>query len=703
MVQAPSSPVEPRARGAEARWRPSCAFGACAVASALVGVAAVRAILAQAGEPALPLDDAFIHLQYARRLAEGHFFSYAPGEGYTAGATSVLWPLLFAPAFVLGVRELDVVWLAWLAGGIAHALTALETGRLAAPLVGRVGAAGAAAMCLAFGAFAWFSFSGMETVALALVLVHAARLASDYCERRYVSRRSIEARLMAVALLAPLVRPEGLIASLSVATAFSRASVGARAAPVRAIALAAAALAAPGLAPVMHRIGTGHAASTTAMVKWLPLDPYRQDGGWLADAVDNAKLLLTDLLNGGPWTVIFVPQGFAWLLAVGLGAAALATVRARCWWRGALIAVLVCGTLLPCTYGTMLWNRVRYIWPFAPAWFVLASAAAVELARVGARFALAIGPRLGARAGRLDRLVGMGAAALVGGVVAQLAGKLPWAIADLAESARAIARQQVTLGRWAAGALPSEARIGVNDTGAIAYLSGRRTFDVVGLTTEGEARYWTAGPGARFEHYERMPRDALPTHFIVYPEWMALDAVLGAPLVEATVLEQSILGGVTMIAYEAEWSLLGTGARPVARSDGWGELVAELDVADLESERPFGYVLGSDARSHYCIATVGARPDGGVLADGGRIERAEDRFRLGPLEATRMVMRVSSRAPLEIWLGGMRIGEATALAETGQWQELAVDLPPLASPVVVVVRAVRPLRFASYHYWWFAR
>ena len=36
------------------------------------------------------------------------------------------------------------------------------------------------------------------------------------------------------------------------------------------------------------------------------------------------------------------------------------------------------------------------------------------------------------------------------------------------------------LGRWAKDALPEDARIGLNDTGAIAYFGDRRTFDIVG-------------------------------------------------------------------------------------------------------------------------------------------------------------------------------------------------------------------------------
>src|SRR5262249_14532234 len=139
---------------------------------------------------------------------------------------------------------------------------------------------------------------------------------------------------------------------------------------------------------------------------------------------------------------------------------------------------------------------------------------------------------------------------------------------------------------------PPGARLGVNDTGAIAYLSGRPTFDVVGLTTEGEARYWVAGAGSRFEHYEKLPPARRPSHFVVYPQWMACPPVLGRVLTEATVLDQSILGGTTMYVHEARWDLLGSGALPAAPPEGLS-LADELDVADLESEAAHGYVLGS--------------------------------------------------------------------------------------------------------------
>ena len=46
-----------------------------------------------------PLDDTYIHLQYARLLADGYPFHYVAGEGYTTGATSPAYVALLALLF----------------------------------------------------------------------------------------------------------------------------------------------------------------------------------------------------------------------------------------------------------------------------------------------------------------------------------------------------------------------------------------------------------------------------------------------------------------------------------------------------------------------------------------------------------------------------------------------------------------------------
>ena len=48
-----------------------------------------------AGAAGFPLDDSWIHLQFARNLAEGNGFAYNPGVP-VAGSTAPLWTLLLA-------------------------------------------------------------------------------------------------------------------------------------------------------------------------------------------------------------------------------------------------------------------------------------------------------------------------------------------------------------------------------------------------------------------------------------------------------------------------------------------------------------------------------------------------------------------------------------------------------------------------------
>ena len=178
---------------------------------------------------------------------------------------------------------------------------------------------------------------------------------------------------------------------------------------------------------------------------------------------------------------------------------------------------------------------------------------------------------------------------------------------------------------------------------------------------------------------------------------VAMDAVLGQTLTEATVRDQSILGAATMTAAEADYELLGSGETPF--SEVKGVLIGTLDVADAESEALHAYELG-DARSHWCVAKVGFTPDDRRLADGGRIERVRDHFQVGVTSPVTLVMRVSSQSALEVWANGKKLGLASIIAQGEGFDERAIAVPPGTEDVVV--RPTEPVRFASFHYWWFA-
>ena len=61
----------------------------------------------------LPLDDSYIYLTYAKQFGRAQPFTYFPGGGYSAGSTSVLWPMLLAPFWTLGARGHALVWVSF--------------------------------------------------------------------------------------------------------------------------------------------------------------------------------------------------------------------------------------------------------------------------------------------------------------------------------------------------------------------------------------------------------------------------------------------------------------------------------------------------------------------------------------------------------------------------------------------------------------
>ncbi|PIE05412.1 MAG: hypothetical protein CSA75_04895 [Sorangium cellulosum] len=192
--------------------------------------------------------------------------------------------------------------------------------------------------------------------------------------------------------------------------------------------------------------------------------------------------------------------------------------------------------------------------------------------------------------------------------------------------------------------------------------------------------------------------------------------------------DQSILGGVTMVAYEARYDLLNSAARPIEQKLA-GTLIDELDVADLESEAAHGYEINLGAgreasnrvhrdntRSNNWKHEAPTRPiDPGdrleaeeiqqVWADGGRFLRYADRFvaHLKPDVATQAVARWVGPDDGEVQLVVESGSRVLAMVTMGAHvtREVAFSIPPdvAAEQTPILVRAVNGSTFGSLHYW----
>lgn len=662
------------------------------VPTLIVAFFTLRAVLRRVGHAAAALDDTYIHFQYARAMVEGHPMRFQAGEPISTGATSQLWPAVLAPFYAMGFHGDALMWPAWLLSFACLAGLAYETAKLARGLVSESVAAAAGAMVLTFGGHVWCAASGMEVIPFAWLLARSARRGAEWCEARPSGRtRAAWLELCALALAAPLMRPEGALASallsLAVLSYPRRPGLAGRLEgllPLLGLALT----------PLLLLALTGKATSSTTQVKLAIGNPYHP---LVATFSANARVLFRTILNGEVWSSEFLPRGGAGIAVAGLVAVSLRGVMTRKIDRAMAVLALALAMFAPCAYVTFLANRLRYLWPFASGWLV-GLACLAEL--------------VGALLGRARRSYALAGPALAFGFAGMFAMRLDWVIDDVANSASAISRQHGEVARYVRERLPPDARVGLNDTGAIAYFGERKTFDIVGLTTPSEARYWVGGAAARFEHYERLARDpatagALPSHFAVYPEWLSCPPVLGERLFESTVRDASILGGVTMAVFRADYTLLGTGEAPVAALP---PVVDALDVGDLESEAEHQYALLGAAEGEQ-VAESGELGEGARarrVADGGRTNRRRERFWARLVPGRRHVGLVRLRAAsdgdgdvtVRVLAGGRDVGGFTA--STGDWTEEPLEIPAETAKTRTEITLVAAHGALTVFHYWFA-
>ena len=193
------------------RWSPNLLSWTvlCLVVGGIALLYISLGLLASDGTLLMPLDDTYIHFQYARQMAQGDPYIYNPGDEPTSGATSFLYTPLLAVGYFVGFHDLSLAYWAIGVGSLLFLLSAwliyhLVLAAFPPDKLSHVSNITALILSLAFvinGAFAWAAFSGMET----MLFVFAVLLALyTYSQDKF--------RNAALAGgFAALVRPEGAV------------------------------------------------------------------------------------------------------------------------------------------------------------------------------------------------------------------------------------------------------------------------------------------------------------------------------------------------------------------------------------------------------------------------------------------------------------------------------------------------------------
>jgi hypothetical protein len=507
-----------------------------------------------AGDLGFPLDDSWIHLQFARNLAEGRGLSYNPGELVT-GSTAPLWTALLALLFPLPGSV--VVWTKIL--GVVLYLAGIDaTWRLARELgLSRGLAALAAGLTLGTGWLVWSALSGMEVPLFVLLSLWGMLL--HLRERADPSRPPLSLAPLAVSALA---RPEGLLL-LVLAFADRCLTFGREEGAAGDAALV-------WRRPSWRGLAAGAVLALCALAGTVLF--YRWAGGsflpttFAAKGGDDVRRLLPDLQYVySVLGILFRPQ--PWMtLAAGAGVAALVERLGTRRDRGLLPALWLLG--LPLAYsliskagrGAILGNFGRYYFPLFPVLVVLGVLGLERVARV-------LWPRLAAGRLRLPRLAA--GALLVALILWPTVSSLVQGAGRYAQNVRNVQDSDVRIARWLAPRLHPEAVLAVNDIGAIKYLLPNRIVDLVGIASPELRREMrdAVGAGAAWNQalVEAVARRR-PDYLVVFPTWVpGLVRQPGyRPVYTLSIPDNITMGGDEIIVYETPWTRYPL--RPVAET-----------------------------------------------------------------------------------------------------------------------------------------
>ena len=704
------------------------------------------------GEWSAPLDDVFIHFDYARSIAQGHPFEWTVGNGFSSGNTSLTYPFVLAPGWLMGLRDTDLmIWAALVAMASTFAL--LLAGRALFERVDRTSVAMRAGsyvlplFVLGIGALDWSLWSGME-VAWVLGLWAGAVFAFLDLEVARPSRQSRAAwRLALWGLLLVGTRPESAtsMAAFGLVAVFGRAHPLTRWVKVRTLLQVGA----PSgvllvLQAFVNKLFTGETSANGAIVKLAINSPFLTQQEKLDDYTFNLKYAMlrnveyhfsdTLPINGHQ-------LGFGLLIPI-LAVAALAIPQTR---RYAVLLVLhIAGWLgTVALNGQVRWQNERYTMP-AVAWLLmLAAIGAVAMLRktgrpsmpisivVGAFVTQAIGVALRPQgempslrvpwlfaiaAGVAFALVlhfrvsrALVAIAAVGLAYVHQESKMRDQTWFFGRACRNIRDQHVTAGRWLATQKPH--RILVGDAGALIFASDRPGLDIIGLGGYGGlpfARAGLHGLPATIELIERMPPKERPDVFAIYPTWwgtlptwFAKDVLARFPA-EGNV----ICGGYEDVIYQADWHVLGTGEAP--RAVDPTRVRDVVDVTDLVSEKEHEYTFPQPAGGWTEMKILPDPKDEALdMFDGGRrisFGRQETMTlgRLVPHLPARLVIRSvpDATAKVHVIIDGTPIETLDYVPGKG-FEERVVEVPGASvQPTIhLVLHNDGPGDFTDYHVW----
>ena len=493
----------------------------------LLGYFLVTALRFTGGEWGVPLDDAWIHFQFARNLSSGNGFSYIPGKP-TPGSTAPLWTVLIAP---IGLFTEQFVIFTLLISAVFMLVAVYLVYRLALTLTDDdywVALLAAAATALS-GRMLWAGLSAMEITAFTSFSLWALWL---------YHRNGLTGWAALLFALAGQLRPEGhllfaLVGIDAIASVWRPQNSAERQTTLRNLIVAVVIYALVALPYTLF--------SLSVTGKPLPNTFYAKARG---DEFYSFSTLLKTL------TLHWRDNIVAALLAL-IGLIPL-------WRRSRVIVVWLVVLLLAYpALVSLVWHHGRYTMPLIPLQMLAAA--------FGARWLIT---QLPAK----RRLLGWSLVALL--IVGAGVLRLSYWSGMLGYNNREIIDIDVRMGQWLADNTAADDVIAVDDIGAIVYLAQRDIVDLNGLVSP---EMWPIMGDEAFNPAAiHLMYRAGVDYLAVFPSWHG--PIIAAPNLATPVAlfetgSHTIIGNPEAGIYTTQWPYVTEANPQIARDVVLGDAV----------------------------------------------------------------------------------------------------------------------------------
>jgi len=502
-----------------------------------------------AGAFGFPLDDAWIHCQFARNLARGDGMSYNPGVPIS-GSTAPLWTFMLAasyllvPNFILTAKVMSVA---------LHVLSCILVFKMLVFILEDVRFAFLGAVFTAMiSGLTWGSLSGME-----VMLSTFLTLAGTYLHLLYRRETGPKQYLSTIVFaLASLARPESMqLVFIALADSFLVGRLEDR----------------------EKLTQFGRRAAVHVLLFMILLVPYfifnYMTSGqpfpntFAAKSAGGLMVLLSERNVGEFWrTFLVYPRLYLsatlemslkhnlllyWLMFVGTARIIVDSFRKSVRNRALIVPLIFfvypafMGIVSP-NRGVLIWI-MRYMANLNPFYVVLGVVGLHEALRL-VRATLA---ELWVGKQAADRIIRPLQTAIIVVVILSLSIEEYENSKFYARGVENINSMQVKIGRWMRENSAADAVLAVNDIGAITYFSERKVIDLFGLITP-EALPYRDRPGGTFEFLSLMK----PDYVIIFPNWFPNVARRKelTPILHVFLETNAVCGGQLMTVYRTVWA-----------------------------------------------------------------------------------------------------------------------------------------------------